>query len=144
VEGESAVGRWVRVERSYKLPYDLTDDGWRAVFKWLGLAWMLTVVNTVLSGANVGFLDYVTTACLIAYAIYRFRRSRAPLLSQPAQQPVMPVPGKWTFNPPPDWPPPPPGWTPPVDWQPDPSWPPAPPGWQLWVRAPRSYRRPLY
>lgn len=136
------MGRWVRVERSYRLPYDLTDDGWRAVFKWLGLAWMLTVVNAVLSGANVGFLDYLTTASLIAYALYRIRRSHAPQLTQqPAHQPITLVPGEWTFHPPPAWPPPPPGWTPPRGWRPDPSWPPAPPGWQLWVPPPRGDRR---
>jgi hypothetical protein len=136
--------RWVRVDRSHRQPYDLTDDAWRAVFKWLGLALQLTVVNTVLCGAHAGFLDYVTTAGLIGYAAYRSHRSRAPRLTQPAPQPVRPVPSQWTFNPPPDWPPPQPGWTPPRGWQPNPSWPPAPPGWQLWLPPARSDRRAQY
>src|ERR1700722_12215586 len=51
---------------------------------------------------------------------------------------VQPPPGKFSFNPPPNWPPPPPGWSPAQGWAPDPSWPLAPDGWQFWVEAPQA------
>jgi hypothetical protein len=43
---------------------------------------------------------------------------------------------RFSFRPPPGWPPVPAGWIPPPrGWQPDPSWPPAPPGWTFWSRT---------
>ena len=42
---------------------------------------------------------------------------------------------RFSFRPPPGWPPAPAGWIPPRGWRPDPSWPPAPPGWTFWSRT---------
>jgi hypothetical protein len=134
VDGTNLMNRWIRVDRRYNQPYRLTGYGFRAILKWTGLIVLWLAVNSALSASHVGWLDLVTTAGLIWYAVHCARRNRAPQLSQPTYQPVaQPDAAQWQFNPPPQWPVPTFGWSPPPGWQPDPSWSPAPQGWQFWT-----------
>ncbi len=97
--GVIAVGRYVRVDRPYNQPFRPTGYAMRVVLKWTGLIFLWIVVNTILLAARVSYLEGVTTAALIGYAVYCIRRYLAP---RPRTVSAPPPPGPW----PPGMPPP--------------------------------------
>lgn len=69
------VGRYIRIDRRYNQPFRPSGYAVRVVLKWTGLIFLWIVVNTILLAPHVSYLEGVTTAALIGYAVYCIRRS---------------------------------------------------------------------
>ena len=69
------VGRYIKIDRRHNQPFRPTGYAMGAALKWTGLIFLWIVVNTILLAAHVSYLEGVTTAALIGYAVYCIRRN---------------------------------------------------------------------